>query len=389
MQIIKGKTNIDFIGKRRIAILLSTAVNIAIIVGIAGFGFNWGVDFAGGTLVEVKFSGVVTAEQVREGAVKGGLHEPQVQSIGSADDSTFMLRMGGVTQLTAENEQLAEKAIRALPGIDITAFNKDLDNGLITFRTKAEVKTDDIKAAVVSSGTGVANVALLPGSSAESGFQYQVTSAGMSDKVKDALTKGVPDHTFEVRRTDYVGPQVGEQLRNKGLAALLLAMLSILVYVAFRFDLKFGPGALVASVHDVIMVAGYYLVTRREFNLTSIAVLLTILGYSINDTIVIYDRIREEMVKYKGKPLPEIINIAINDTLSRTILTSGVTALSLIGLLIFGVGEIFDFAAAMLWGIVVGTYSSVYIASPLTIWLDEREAHKQGGSAGAMKPKTA
>ena len=128
MQIIKGKTNIDFIGKRRIAILLSTAVNIAIVVGIAGFGFNWGVDYAGGTLVEVKFSGVVTAEQVREGALKGGLTEPQVQSIGSAEESTFMLRMGGVTQLTAESEQLAEKAIRALPGIDITAFNKDLDN---------------------------------------------------------------------------------------------------------------------------------------------------------------------------------------------------------------------------------------------------------------------
>lgn len=389
MQIIKGKTNIDFIGKRRIAILLSTAVNIAILVGIAGFGFNWGVDFAGGTLVEVKFSGVVTAEQVREGAVKGGLHEPQVQSIGSAEESTFMLRMGGVTQLTPESEQAAEAAIRAIPGIEITSFNKDLDNGVIVFRTKAEVNEADVKTAVVNSGTGVANVAKLAGSSVESGFQYRVASAGMSDKVKEALAKGVPDHTFEVRRTDYVGPQVGEQLRNKGLAALLLAMLSILVYVAFRFDLKFGPGALVASVHDVIMVAGYYLVSRREFNLTSIAVLLTILGYSINDTIVIYDRIREEMVKYKGKPLPEIINIAINDTLSRTILTSGVTALSLIGLLIFGVGEIFDFAAAMLWGIVVGTYSSVYIASPLTIWLDEREAHKQGGSAGAMKPKTA
>jgi preprotein translocase subunit SecF len=387
MQIIKGKTNIDFIGKRRIAVLLSTAANIAILIGIAGVGFNWGVDFAGGTLVEVKFKGNVTAEKVREGAVAGGLHEPQVQSIGSAEENTFILRMGGVTQLTAESEQKAEAAIRALPGIEITNLNKDLDNGLITLRTKGEVKTDDIKTAVVSSGTGVANVAMLPGSSVESGFQYQVTSAGMSDKVKEALTKGIAGTEFEVRRTDYVGPQVGEQLRNKGLAALLLAMLSILVYVAFRFDLKFGPGALVASVHDVIMVAGYYLVTRREFNLTSIAVLLTILGYSINDTIVIYDRIREEMVKYKGKPLPEIINIAINDTLSRTILTSGVTALSLIGLLVFSVGEIFDFAAAMLWGIVVGTYSSVYIASPLVIWLDERE-HTHDGSS-AMKPKTA
>jgi preprotein translocase subunit SecF len=136
-----------------------------------------------------------------------------------------------------------------------------------------------------------------------------------------------------------------------------------------------------AMLHDAIMVAGYYLVSRREFNLTSIAALLTVIGYSVNDTIVIYDRIREEMVKYKGKPLPEIINIAVNDTLSRTILTSGVTALSLVGLLIFGVGEIFDFSMAMLIGIIVGTYSSVYIASPLTIWLDEREAAKAGHAA--------
>ena len=166
-------------------------------------------------------------------------------------------------------------------------------------------------------------------------------------------------------------------------------MLFILIYVAFRFDLKFGPGALLAMLHDVVMVAGYFLITRREFNLTSIAVLLTILGYSINDTIVIYDRIREEMARYKGKPLPEIINIAVNDTLSRTILTSGVTALSLIGLLVYGVGEIFDFAAAMLIGIVVGTYSSVYIASPLVIWLDERQHENEAAGGGAMKAKPA
>ena len=120
------------------------------------------------------------------------------------------------------------------------------------------------------------------------------------------------------------------------------------------------------------MVAGYFLITRREFNLTSIAVLLTVLGYSINDTIVIYDRIREEMVKYKGKPLAEIINIAVNDTLSRTLLTSGVTALSLVGLLIFGVGTIWDFSMAMLIGIISGTYSTWFIAAPMTIWLEER-----------------
>jgi preprotein translocase subunit SecF len=224
-------------------------------------------------------------------------------------------------------------------------------------------------------------------SKSETGVDYQVVASGMKERIEQALKTGLAKPQFEVRRVDYVGPQVGEQLRNKGIMALLYAMVAILIYVAFRFDLRFGPGALVAMVHDVIMVAGYYLVSRREFNLTSIAVLLTILGYSINDTIVIYDRIREEMARYKGKPLVEIINIAVNETLSRTILTSGVTALSLIGLLVFGVGEIFDFAAAMLVGIVVGTYSSVYIASPLTIWLDERAAQKE--RASGMKPKTA
>jgi preprotein translocase subunit SecF len=394
MQIIKGKTNFDFIGKRKIAVLISTALNLAILVGIAGVGFNLGVDFAGGTLVEVQFKGSVSAEKVREGAVAGGLQEPQVQGIGDADQNSFILRMGGVTQLTEEGFKAAETALRAVPGLEIIALNKDLDNGLIRLKTKAKVEGDAltaVKAAIEGSGTGVNAVEDVTGGNTASGYETQIKSAGMADKVTAALKKGIPETSFEVRRTDYVGPQVGEQLRNKGIASLLLAMIAILIYVAFRFDLKFGPGALVASVHDVIMVAGYYLVTRREFNLTSIAVLLTILGYSINDTIVIYDRIREEMSRYKGKPLAEIINIAINDTLSRTILTSGVTALSLVGLLIFGVGEIFDFAAAMLFGIFVGTYSSVYIASPLTIWLDEREAAKgaNGGSSSVLKTKTA
>jgi preprotein translocase subunit SecF len=378
MEIIKGKTNIDFIGKRRIAFFLSMSLNIAILAGIGLFGFNFGVDFAGGTLVEVKFAQSITAEQVREGAVKGGLQEPQVQSIGSASDNSFILRLGGVTQLNEESEKKAETAIRGLG--EISSIGKDLDNGLINFRTKLDLDAAKVKEVVEASGTGVKEVRKSPGLAGA--FDFQVVCEGMAKKIESALRAGTGT-PFEMRRTDYVGPQVGKQLRNKGVLALLFAMIAILLYVAFRFDLKFGPGALVATVHDVVMVAGYYLVTRREFNLTSIAVLLTVLGYSINDTIVIYDRIREEMARFKGKPLPEIINIAINDTLSRTILTSGVTALSLIGLLVFGVGEIFDFAAAMLFGIFVGTYSSVYIASPLTIWLDEREAAKRGAGAGA------
>ncbi len=379
MQIIKGKTNFDFISKRKIALFISSIINIAIIVAIPIFGFNLGVDFAGGTLVEVKFAKPTTAEQVREGAVKGGLKEPQVQGIGAAEESNFILRMGGVTQLTEESEKTAEAAVRALG--EVVSLTKNLDTGIINVRFKAPIDPEVIKQAVVASGTGVTEVTKLGEA------DYQIKAEGMASRVTSALKSGLAGADFEVRRTDYVGPQVGKQLRNKGLMALIWAMLFILIYIAFRFDLKFGPGALLAMLHDVIMVAGYFLITRREFNLTSIAALLTIIGYSINDTIVIYDRIREEMVKYKGKPLPEIINIAVNDTLARTILTSGVTALSLVGLLVYGVGEIFDFAAAMLVGIVVGTYSSVYIASPLVIWLDEREHEREAaGHIKAAKP---
>jgi len=398
MHIIKGKTNIDFIGKRRIALLISSLLNLGIIVGIAIFGFNLGVDFAGGTLVEVKFKEELQPDQLREAGKKGNLHDLQVQRIGSDADSSFLLRMGGTTQLTPD---AAEKAVAAVKALGETKFvqKPDLDNGLLNFRMVAPLPaTEDdkdgtkaAKEAIEKVGVGVKDVVRV-GEAQGGGVDYQVQFAGMELKISAVLREQLPGKEFEVRRVDYVGPQVGKQLRNKGIMALLWASLFILIYVAFRFEFKFGPGALMAMMHDLIMAAGYFLVTRREFNLTSIAVLLTVLGYSINDTIVIYDRIREEMARFKGKPLPEIINIAVNDTLSRTILTSGVTALSLVGLLIFGVGEIFDFAAAMLVGIVVGTYSSVYVAAPLTIWLDERAAHRehrQGGSDNKLKTKPA
>lgn len=386
MRIIKHKTSIDFIGKRRPALFISSVLNLSIIVGIAVVGFNYGVDFAGGTLMEVQFPYAISAEQVRQAALKGGLPDPSVQGIGSTDEHTFLVRLGGMTQLTKTSADAAEKSLKAMPEVQ-DVRKPDVDNGLINFRSKGDMDAAKIKAAMEATGTGVRDVRKL---SEENGIvDYQVVFSGMAEKAKDSLTKSLEKPDFNVLRTDYVGPAVGRQLRNKGIMALVWASLAILIYVAFRFDLKFGPGALVAMVHDVVMVAGYYLVSRREFNLTSIAVLLTVLGYSINDTIVVYDRIREEMARYKGKPLPEIINIAVNDTLARTILTSGVTAISLTGLLIFGVGEIFDFAAAMLTGIVVGTYSSVYIASPLTIWLDQRAAKKNGTAASAMKAKTA
>ena len=196
-------------------------------------------------------------------------------------------------------------------------------------------------------------------------------------------------HAPGLAQREQRGALVGGELAKSSLIALVLGIIGILIFVTFRFELSFAVGAIVALLHDVLMTVGVFALLGRELTLTMVGAVLMIAGYSINDTIVVYDRIREEMVRYKGKPLPEIINIAVNDTLSRTILTSGVTALSLIGLLIFGVGEIWDFAMAMLIGIIVGTYSSVYIASPLTIWLDQRAAAKERASRGGMKAKVA
>jgi len=369
MRIFKQKTNIDFIGQRRTALFASSLCCIAILGGIVLFGFNFGVDFAGGTLMEAKFFEPVSAETIREVGAKGDLPDIQVQSIGAREDNTFLLRVGGTTQLTQEHAEKTKASVQAQT--QLQSFYADLGNGLINLRTANKVEAQTLAQMLSTSEAAVKEVREL-GEAQSGGFDYQIVFSGMADKVQTALRMGLAGKPFEIRRVDYVGPQVGKQLRNKGIAALVYATLAIIVYIAFRFDFKFGPGALVSMVHDVLIVFGYYLITQREFNLTAIAAILTVVGYSVNDTIVIYDRIREEMARFKGRPFADIVNLSINETLSRTILTSGVTSLSLVGLLIFGQGEIFDFAAAMLLGVIVATYSSIFVASPLTLWFERR-----------------
>ncbi len=185
-----------------------------------------------------------------------------------------------------------------------------------------------------------------------------------------------------MRRVEYVGPAVGRELRIQGFKAILFAMALIVAYVGLRFDFRFSPGVVIALLHEAGITLGYFAFSGREFNLTSIAVILTVVGYSVNDTVVVYDRIRENQGKYKGRTLADIVNLAINDVLGRTFLTSFATALSLLGLLILGVGTIFDFSFAMLLGIISGTYSTWFIAAPMTIWLEARAKKK----AAAPKP---
>ncbi len=178
--------------------------------------------------------------------------------------------------------------------------------------------------------------------------------------------------TFENRRTEVVGPKVGEELILDGILAVSLAILAIAGYIWLRFELHFALGGMIALIHDVIATMGVFSLTGMEFSLTSVAAVLTIAGYSINDTVVVYDRVRENLRKYKKMPLAELLNLSLNETLSRTILTSGTTVLSVLAVAVFGGDVLRGFALALIWGVVIGTYSSIYIALPVLIYFNLR-----------------
>jgi preprotein translocase subunit SecF len=401
MEIIKHDLSIDFIKYRKVAVFGSLAVNLLILVGLALFGLNMGVDFAGGSELEARFAKPVSATDVRKAIEGEGFKEPQVQEYGAAEEHAFLVRIPKVSIVTKEQAAQVEQNVKAMLGDNLTEYRFDPDQGdKFELRTKTAPDEAKLREAIESKGVGVMAVTTKP-SVAGNGSEIEVTTRGVSSRLEGAFRKldGTDEKSTKpddekIRRIDYVGPQVGKELRNQGILAVVYAMIAILLYVFFRFDFRFAPGGVIALIHDVIVVLGYYVISRREFNLIAVSVLLTIVGYSINDTIVIYDRIRENMGKFRGKDFPSIINASINETLSRTILTSGATALSLLGLLVFSVGSIWDFAMAMLVGIITGTYSSIYIASPVTIWLEEQmgqHGHLSGteGNKKSQRPAGA
>jgi preprotein translocase SecF subunit len=203
------------------------------------------------------------------------------------------------------------------------------------------------------------------------------------EAVKDALGPDV-----EMRRQEFVGPKIGDELKEAGLLATVLALLGIGVYIWLRFEWQFGLAALIALVHDVVATVGFYSLTQIEFNLATLAAVLTIAGYSINDTVVVFDRVREKLRRFKKLPVPEVLNRAINKTLSRTILTSFTTLLALLALFFFGGEVIRGFSAGLIWGIVVGTYSSIGLAVPLLTFIKLRrggETEEEDAEAGTAK----
>jgi preprotein translocase subunit SecF len=203
----------------------------------------------------------------------------------------------------------------------------------------------------------------------------------LTHEARQALEAGFGAEHLEIRRVEMVGPKVGRDLRAKGIKSMVFALIGLLVYISWRFEFKFACGAVMALMHDVLITVGAFSITNKEVSLPIIAALLAIIGYSLNDTIVVYDRIRENLRKYRRQPYASVINRSINDTLSRTLLTSGTTLLVVVALFMFWGGIIHDFAFALLVGIIVGTYSSIFIASPLVVFWQER--------IGAPSPKRA
>ena len=387
-ELIKSGTNYDFIKYRRIAVLASLALNLLVLFGAFVYPkLNYGVDFAGGTELQLAFKKPVEAGQVREEISKLGFGEPTVQEYGPKEDRQFLVRVERIALLTKETADAVTADVKAaLPTMTTAHFDPEVGDKL-DFTFKGAVDESALRAAVEKGGVHAKEVRPLTARENQD-HEYTVITQGPGDKIGSALREKFGNDSVDVVRTEYVGPQVGKQLRIDGILAILYAMGMILVYVGFRFDFRFSPGVVIALIHDAIVTLGFFVVTRHEFNLTSVTVVLTVVGYSVNDTIVVYDRIRENAKRYKGRPLRDIINLSINEMLGRTILSSGATALSLVGLILYGVGTIQDFALAMLVGIISGTYSTWYIASPMTIWLEEHIAKQKAVEAARpKKPK--
>ena len=382
--IIPHNTKVDFVGKRYIAVTLSLIANAAVILWSipAIHGLNFGVDFAGGTEMEVKFAGAVDPAAIRKSVEEQGFKDASVQTYGAEGEHSYLIRVGRIALMRQEDVDRVVKAVEAkFPVQGLPHFNPEVGDKIDFQFQGTPPSQDELRAAVESAGVHVQEVREEAGLTAGT-KSFAVITQGIQDKIEHDLAARFAAAKPEVRRVEYVGPAVGRELRDQGFKAICYAMLLIVIYVGLRFDFRFSPGVIIALIHDAIITLGYFAFSGREFNLTSVAVILTVVGYSVNDTVVVYDRIRENQAKLKGKRLGDLVNLSINEVLGRTFLTSFATALSLVGLLIYGVGTIFDFSAAMMVGIVSGTYSTWFIAAPMTIWLEERAERKKGRASG-------
>ncbi|HLK35790.1 MAG TPA: protein translocase subunit SecF, partial [Polyangiaceae bacterium] len=354
-------------------------------------GPNYGTDFRGGTEVEVAFGTPISAAEVRSAVEAIGFASPGVVQV--VDPNKPYHFLVGVQDVSAINDAEKESLRRALcyvedPVAPLSDPQKCPENARATevkfsaggdkVSTRYDVDPDleKVKEQVTSvPGVSLRASATNPQVLNPRDHRVEIQLLGKGDQLIDRLRQKLGPQTVPpdaALRVEWVGPKAGKQLRDSARNAVGIAIAFIMVYLAFRFDIRFAPGVIVACIHDAMVVIGAFVFFRKEITLSTIAAVLTVIGYSMNDTVVVYDRIRENLGKHRGKSFAQIINLSVSETLSRTILTSGATMLPILAFFFYGTGVIRDFMFALVVGIIAGTYSSIYVAAPLTEWIDNR-----------------
>lgn len=377
MEFIKPGTYIDFMKYRVPMVSILGVVAAASLVSLFYPGPNYGIDFAGGTEVQLAFKGETTPSEVRAALVDAGYSRPEVISV-EGSPNEYIIRVQEVSSLPENQVERIRASVESALGEDVLQEMKVSPGGdKITLRVSGEVHEQQLQEALVAGGAHVRSINSLAGSRNP---RYEAHLVGVADELTDQLQKRFAERAPEsALRVEWVGPKAGEQLRDAAIQSLLYAIAFIMLYVAFRFDLRFAPGGVIAMLHDALITLGIYVLVQKEVNLTTVAALLTIMGYSINDTIVVFDRIRENMVRVRDKSLRELINISTSQMLSRTIVTSLTTLLSVSAFFFLGTGVIRDIAFALGVGILIGTLSSVFIAAPITELMDRRLFNRTRG----------
>jgi preprotein translocase subunit SecF len=369
------KTNIDFIGFRYKAIIISwVIITIGLISVIAKHGYKLSVEFKGGTLVQVKFDEKVPISDIRASMQRAGYAAAEIQQYGTGGDE-YIIKVGGVVEGGFASEHLLEGLNKVAPGLKWNVVSTqqmapDLSKGfegatLLVVEADSIPEIQGLASQLKASGFGVLDATKETSKRAAIKIPLLGAETKVAVAVKNELAKDFPQRTIDIRRTETIGPKVGKELQGKAWAALIVSFFGILVYVSWRFELKFAVGGVIALVHDVLITLAFFSVFNWEISLFVVAALLTIIGYSINDTIVVYDRIRENFGLRRRESYAGMLNISINETLSRTIITVLTVFMVTMFLLFMGGEFVRGFALAMTIGLVTGTYSSVYVASAL------------------------
>lgn len=379
-RIVPKNTNLDFVGKAKFVSTISLLVVLGSIVLTLVVGPRWGIDFLGGTDIILKFEENVTTDEVRT-AANTIFKDAGVQKFGEEDVHEFKIQTLEISVVNSQTIDEIKEKLKNIGEVSRIHWNAQQPDRMNVAFKKGEVDKSAILSSIES--LGLENVSV-DKEGVDEAIRYIVRFEDLGSKTKKGFAAAMGSKfnpETGLQRLKTVGPRVGAQLRNAGMFSIIVALFLILIYIAFRFDIRYATGAVAALGHDVIISIGIFILVGTEFNLTIIAALLTIVGYSLNDTIVVFDRVRENLTETGEDNVPGVVNQSINETLSRTLMTSFTTLLAVGAIWLWSGDLIKDFAFALIIGVAVGTYSSVFVASPVMLAVDKfvrlRKASKQ------------